>query len=241
MNNTVKRIELKYFIPSKYVDDLKYCLSKIMLEDKNNDESLGGYKITSLYFDTPDDSDLNQKLDGIIYREKYRLRVYDKNLSFGKFEVKRKLNQVVEKLSMQLSNGDINNILSGDFSCLEKNTDLAYVAHRLKYKNYSPIAIVEYFRQAYYLPLNRIRLTIDSGLSNYGFKKEFSNLERFKTNRVQKLGYDILEVKYEVSLPESIVSLLSQFPIRQSSISKYALSRVDSNTEPHGDNLVIPV
>tara|TARA_X000000950_G_scaffold275329_1_gene361549 strand:+ start:538 stop:711 length:174 start_codon:yes stop_codon:yes gene_type:complete len=30
------------------------------------------------------------------------------------------------------------------------------------------------------------------------------------------------------------------FPIRQSAISKYALSRVDSNTEPMGDNPVIP-
>ena len=79
MNNQFKRVEYKYFVPSKYVDDLKFCLSKIMLEDKNNKLSKG-YKITSLYFDTPDDQDLNQKLNGVIYREKYRIRIYDLSL-----------------------------------------------------------------------------------------------------------------------------------------------------------------
>ena len=120
---------------------------------------------------------INQKLDGIIYREKYRLRVYDKNTSFGKFEVKRKLNQVVEKLSMELTNVDVSNIITGDYSCLMNNADMAYVAYKLSYDNYSPKTIVEYFRKAYYLPFNRIRLTIDTGLSDYGFKDEFSNLD----------------------------------------------------------------
>ena len=92
MNVQVKRVEHKFYIPSKYVDDLKFCLSKVMLEDKNNKTS-GGYKITSLYFDTLDDQDFNQKLDGVIYREKYRIRIYDADRLFGKFEVKRKLNQ----------------------------------------------------------------------------------------------------------------------------------------------------
>ena len=43
-----------------------------------------------MYFDTPDDHDLNQKLNGVTFREKYRIRVYDKNSLFGKFEIKRK-------------------------------------------------------------------------------------------------------------------------------------------------------
>jgi hypothetical protein len=239
MKHKIERVEYKYFIPSKYVDDLKYCLSKVMLEDGNNKLS-GGYKITSLYFDSLDDKDLNQKLDGIIYREKYRLRIYDKDVSFGKFEVKRKLNQVIEKLSLELSSIDVKNVIAGDYSCLEADTDMSYVAKKLEYENYSPKAIIEYDRQAYYLPFNRIRVTIDSNLSNYGFKNEFSNFSHLRSHNIQKPGYDILEVKFEGSIPQSLLNLLSEFPVRQSSISKYALSRIDSNTEPHGDSLIIP-
>ena len=110
----------------------------------------------------------------------------------------------------------------------------------MEYNNYKPKTIVEYFRQAYYLPMNNIRVTIDSNLSGYGFKNEFSNIKSLKANKIQKLGYDILEVKFNGSIPRSILEMLSAFPIRQSAISKYALSRVDNNTEPMGDNPVIP-
>ena len=134
IEHKIKRVEYKYFIPSKYVDDLKYCLSKVMLEDSNN-KSSRGYKITSLYFDTLEDKDLNQELDRIIYREKYRLRVYDKDTSFGKFEVERKLNQVVEKLSMELTNVDVSNIITGDYMDYSMINNLLIISKDVVYKN----------------------------------------------------------------------------------------------------------
>ena len=235
----IKRVEHKFYIPSKYVEDIKLCLSKIMLEDNHN-ISPRGYKITSLYFDTPDDQDLNQKLDGVIYREKYRIRIYDSTNLYGKFEIKRKLNQVIEKESLKLSKKDILDIISGHYDKLKKSEGFKYVAHRMSYLGYTPKTIVEYYRSAYYLPINNIRVTIDSGLSNYGFKNDFINLRSFQPNNVQKNGYEILEVKFNGVMPRSILNLLSAFPIRQSAISKYALSRVDNNTEAMGDNPVIP-
>jgi len=239
MTDQLKRVEHKYFIPSKYVDDLKYCLSKIMIEDKNSKLS-GGYKITSLYFDTPDDHDLNQKLNGVIYREKYRIRIYDKNSSFGKFEIKRKLNQTIEKYSLKLTSNEIKSIISGDYSVLYKDSEFAYAGYRMSYNQYTPKTIVEYYRYAYYLPLNNIRVTIDSNLSNYGFKDNFLDINDFTPNKVKRLGHDILEVKFNNQIPRYILDVLSSFPIRQSAISKYALSRVDSNTESQGDSPHIP-
>lgn len=239
MTSQFKRVEHKYFVPSKYVDDLKYCLSKIMLEDKNNKLSKG-YKITSLYFDTPDDQDLNQKLNGIIYREKYRIRIYDKNILYGKFEIKRKSNQTIEKCSLDLNYDEMQSIVSGDYSILKKDPELAYVAHRMNYQKYSPKTLVEYYRHAYYLPLNNIRVTLDSNLSNYGFKNDLTDIDKLIPNKLKRLGHDILEVKFNDSIPRYILDVLSSFPIRQSAISKYALSRVDSNTEPKGDSPEIP-
>ena len=235
----IKRVEHKYFIPKMLVEEIKYSLSKIMLEDKNN-SGVSGYKITSIYYDTPFDDDLNQKLDGIIYREKYRLRVYDHSAKFGKFEIKRKLNYSIEKLSLELNEKEIRRLISSDFNPLCKHNEFEYAAHRMKYKHYTPKSIVEYDRFAFYLPVNNIRVTIDSNLSNYGFKSDFDNIQDQIPNRVQKRGYEILEVKYDGFIPKSILSILSSYPIRQSAISKYALSRIDNNTESQGDNLVIP-
>ena len=236
--NKVSRVEYKFYFPSKYIEDLKFCLSKVMLEDKHNKASKG-YKITSLYFDSIDDRDLNEKLDGIIYREKYRIRIYDADNLFGKFEIKRKLNQTIEKISLELSEEDIHSIISGNYSALEKNPEFSYASYRMQYYNYTPKTIVEYYRKAYYLPINNIRITIDSNLSNYGFKNDFLNLKYFKSNTIQKPGYEILEIKFNESIPRSILNILSAFPVRQSAISKYSLSRLDSNTESKGDEPLI--
>lgn len=45
------------------------------MEDKHN--GAGGYRIRSLYFDTLDDNDYRDKLDGMELRRKIRLRNYD--------------------------------------------------------------------------------------------------------------------------------------------------------------------
>ena len=101
----------------------------------------------------------------------------------------------------------------------------------MQYQKYAPKTVVEYYRNAYYLPLNNIRVTIDTNLSNYGFKDNFLEINELKPNKIKRLEHDILEVKFNGSIPRYIMNVLSSFPIRQSAISKYALSRVDSNTE----------
>lgn len=123
---------------------------------------------------------------------------------------------------------------------LEQDPEFAYAAHRMSYQNYMPKSIVEYYRHAYYLPINNIRITIDSNLSNYGFKDNFLDIGDLTPNKIKRLGHDILEVKFNQFIPRYILDVLSSFPIRQSAISKYALSRVDSNTESQGDSPEIP-
>ena len=44
----------------------------------------GSYRVTSLYFDTPYDTALREKLDGVDRREKFRLRYYGERPDFLK-------------------------------------------------------------------------------------------------------------------------------------------------------------
>lgn len=55
------------------------------------------YNMSSLYFDSIDDTDLKEKLDGILLREKYRIRIYDYQDEIIKFEVKRKTTALFPK------------------------------------------------------------------------------------------------------------------------------------------------
>ena len=57
----------------------------------------GSYQVTSLYFDTPYDAALREKLDGVNRREKFRLRYYGAAPSFLKLEKKFKLNGLLRQ------------------------------------------------------------------------------------------------------------------------------------------------
>ena len=51
----------------------------------------GRYLIRSLYFDTPEDRALREKLDGVSRREKFRIRYYNGDVSCIHLEKKSKI------------------------------------------------------------------------------------------------------------------------------------------------------
>ena len=236
--NKVLRQELKYFIKNIDSSSIEDFLKSVLIRDENCPDN--GYELSSLYFDTIDDQDFNQKLDGIIFREKYRIRIYNKNLDTAKFEIKRKLNNTIEKLSTKISKDDIAQLENKNFEVLNKYSGFEYAANRMQYLNYSPSVIVQYNRKAFLLPFNNIRITLDSNLRSYGFNVSLFNINKLKSAKVSKNELQIIEVKFENYLPEFILSFLSKFKAVRSSISKYALARVHSNTEIYGDDPIIP-
>lgn len=234
----VKRQELKYYFPTENTHLIKEILSTLLIPDPFNIGE-NGYEISSLYFDSLDDRDFNQKLDGVMYREKYRIRIYNKDTSFGKFEIKRKLNNVIDKISIKLSNKDMRSILDGNFQSIEKD-ETEYASKLIKMHHYSPKTIVSYNRYAFYLPYNNIRITIDSNLSSHGFNVDLLNIRTIEKNNINKRGYSVLEVKFENNLPNFIKQALSDLTFTRSAVSKYALSRIDNSTEINTDEPFIP-
>ena len=70
--NEVLRQEKKYAINLKDGTVLQGRLGAVMHGDVHNGSQ--GYVIRSLYFDTPDDQDFHDKIDGLELRRKIRLR-----------------------------------------------------------------------------------------------------------------------------------------------------------------------
>ena len=79
------RHEFKYMISQADYFILKYRLSKLFLRDGNTDAN-GEYRVRSLYFDTPDDRALRDKLNGVDNREKFRIRLYNGDTSYIRLE-----------------------------------------------------------------------------------------------------------------------------------------------------------
>jgi SPX domain protein involved in polyphosphate accumulation len=234
----VNRQEYKYYIKKEDLFFIKAYLKEVLINDIN---SVGDkYTISSLYFDTLNNDDYNQKLDGVMFREKYRIRIYNNDITSAKFEVKRKLNNCISKLSAKITEQDLVEIYKKNYSVLDKYKDLEYVSSRIGYMSYSPINIVTYDREAYTIPINNIRITIDSNLRTHGFNTDLFALNNAPTSIVQNNNLDILEVKFNNELPNFIKVFLSSFCSVRSAISKYALCRIHNNTEIKGDDPVIP-
>ena len=73
----VRREEYKYFINNADIYALKSLISEVMNIDTYAHPIKKHYTVTSLYFDTCLDNDLDEKLDGLLEREKIRLRIYN--------------------------------------------------------------------------------------------------------------------------------------------------------------------
>ena len=97
-NFNIKRQEYKYFINNADVYQLTSMLNSLMLIDEFSNSETKDYTVTSLYFETPDDDDLDEKLDGILIREKHRMRIYDNQYSNIKLDIDPYLSKTLDAI-----------------------------------------------------------------------------------------------------------------------------------------------
>ena len=102
--NEVLRQEKKFAINIADGVVLGGRLGAVMHADAHNGAQ--GYTIRSLYFDTPDDQDFTDKIDGLELRRKIRLRIYSPQSDFAMLEMKQKEGPYQRKRSLRLRRGD---------------------------------------------------------------------------------------------------------------------------------------
>ena len=185
----------------------------------------GSYRVTSLYFDTPYDSALREKLDGVNRREKFRLRYYGSDLSFLRLEKKYKVNGLCGKRSARLTREQAERLLRGDARFLLDTGDalLLELYSKIQGQGLRPKTIVRYDREAFLYAPGNVRITLDRDIRTGLGSVDFLNPGVFCV-RAASPG-TVLEVKYDAFLPE-IVRMAVQVPGRRAAAcSKYALCR----------------
>lgn len=218
------RHELKFKISNGCAEVLKSQLSLILDKDKNA-LSDGSYVIKSLYFDDINSNSYYEKLDGVLYRKKFRIRTYNDDDNFIRLEKKMKHNNLTSKEQMLISKGIYSKILDGKINEI-KNPEglLKEFLNDIKLKGLFPSIIVEYNRVAFIYPVSDVRITFDSniksGLYNYDLFDDKS-----PTYRVIENDKQVLEVKYNEVLPSHIANILSTVPSVREAVSKFAICR----------------
>ncbi|HIS69231.1 MAG TPA: polyphosphate polymerase domain-containing protein [Candidatus Gallacutalibacter stercoravium] len=218
------RHEFKHQINLREDLVLSQRLKKLFLHDKNAGPD-GTYRVTSLYFDTPYDGALREKIDGVNRREKFRLRYYGGDLSFIRLEKKFKVNGLCGKRSARITQEQAQRVLCGDFGFLLNCGEplLIEFYSKLQGKGLRPKTIVRYDREAFLYAPGNVRITLDRNIRTGLGSVDFFNLKNFHLRVLEQST--VLEVKYDAFLPD-LVRMAVQVPGRQAAAcSKYAACR----------------
>ena len=220
----VLRTEQKYRLNYVEMVRMSHRLTQVLRQDSHGGSD--GYPVRSLYFDTPDNTDFFDKLDGYECRRKIRLRIYSPDAGLAKLELKEKQGTLQRKRSLTLTREQAIAVSNGDYKpLLEYGSDFSLELYgRMMQFFYRPKCIVEYDRKAFVVAENDTRLTIDYNLrvaeaGNDLFTKDIAwyllNTDNSAT----------LEVKYNRFFLSYIKNLVSMPSYKQTSASKYAAAR----------------
>ena len=219
----VWRHEYKHWITPQEDWVLTRRLERLFEADRHAGPG-GVYRVNSLYFDTPADTALRQKLDGVDRREKFRLRYYGQDTGFLRLEKKSKKNGLCQKLSARLSEEEVRLLLAGQIDfLLHSGQPLLVELYSKMRAGLRPRTVVCYDRQAFVYRPGNVRITLDRDLRTCGDSTGFLSPGSFPLKPLDALT--VLEVKYNAFLPD-LVRLAVQTPDRRAgACSKYALCR----------------
>ncbi len=186
----------------------------------------GRYQIRSLYFDTPGDKALRQKIDGVNLREKFRIRYYNLDPSVIHLEKKARRSGLVVKFSAPLSAEEAQRIVDGDLDWMLScgRPLLQELCCKMRTQGLRPRTIVDYTREPYIYAPGNVRVTFD-----YNIRTGLGCTDFLNPDCITIPAGDapiLLEVKWDAFLPSIIRDAVQTGNLRASAFSKYAQCRI---------------
>ncbi len=203
---------------------LRQRLRAIMAPDPHAVD--GRYVIRSLYFDTPTDKALREKLDGVDRREKFRIRYYNRDTSMIHLEKKSKLGGLGNKQSAALTARQAQCIVDGDLHWMETHEHglVRELYAKMRVQGLRPRTIVDYTREPFVFAPGNVRVTLDYDIRTGLYSTDFLDPDCITIPAGD--APMILEVKWDNFLPDIIRDAVRLPGRRVSAFSKYAQSRI---------------
>ncbi len=226
MISRFNRYELKYLVHTSQREALLRKLRENMVTDPEGGES-GSYRVTSLYYDSPELHCYRAKVDGIKFRRKLRVRVYGEDPSPERpamIEIKQKHRRTVTKRRICVPLHEAHAICARTGSpSVTAPKDLEVVrevAHLVDALNLAPRCVISYRRQA--LMGSRfepgLRVTFDTDVAA---SRPTEDLNRGTRHLFVPRDYMIMEVKINDRVPMWMSGLLERHQCELRRVSKY--------------------
>lgn len=226
------RYELKYIVPLSVRDALLPTIEAYMKPDAEGGPT-GTYRVTSLYYDSPDLACYRSKIEGINYRRKVRIRRYGAlEPSLGPdapvmVEIKQRINRTTQKRRLPLPLGAAYSLCEGRELPVVSSTLDRVVAEEVMFLASSlqlrPACVIGYERRAFagsgYEP--GLRLTFDSRITTSDPSVGLSVPWEGQTLPVVDPGHVVLEVKANEVVPLWVSRLLASNGCVMVRFSKY--------------------
>jgi len=219
------RYEIKYAIPVSSLARLIPDLERFLERDDNGSVD-GFYSVASLYFDTPDLDCYRNKLDGLLFRRKLRIRIYPDRPEGPAFvEIKQRVNRTVQKRRLVMPLQDAYALCSGSTPPNLSDPDDQEVADEVHYLVTSlrlrPKNVIAYTRRAF------VGQKVDPGM-----RLTFDTLVRtrradfdLEVPHPMQIAFPahlaIMEVKANERVPHWLISLLARHECSLTRVSKY--------------------
>ncbi len=220
-----KRHEMKIAINDADATVLRQRLRLVARYDEHAPQ--GGYLVRSLYFDSPRDRALREKLDSVNNREKFRIRCYDRDFSFIQLEKKSKSNGLGEKAKARLTADEVSSLLAGNLAWMNDSSRpvLVELLSKIRSQGLRPKVVVEYRREPFVFGPGNVRVTLDSdvrtGMRSIAFLDPAMPLIPVPGDQ-----HGVLEVKWDAFLPDIIRDAVQLDGRRTAAFSKYAAARM---------------
>ncbi len=213
-----KRYELKYLITTEQRDMIKEEMAQYMTADK-----YGKSTIRNIYFDTPDYRLIRRSIEKPEYKEKLRIRSYqkaDKDTTVF-VELKKKYKKVVYKRRIAVREEDALSWIYGHNKPAKATQITKEIDYFIDfYKDLQPTVFLSYSREAFYSKTDStFRVTFDTDIC---CRFDALTLES-ESGGTPILGDDkvLMEIKCAGGIPLWMAHILSREKIVKTSFSKY--------------------
>lgn len=227
------RFEIKYLVPQDRADELRAELRRHMDDDAYSGDR--GYPITSVYYDTPRLRFYWEKIEGLRFRRKLRVRHYGTaaDLTPGSevfVEIKQRVNRVTQKRRVVLPYRDALRLCSpegyepdGEVGARER-AFLDEVSTLVGELDLRPTVTTGYHREAW---VGReadlgLRVTLDHRLR--GRDRDFHLASDSPDRLVLPARLAVLEIKADERVPAWVTDLTARMSLDVVRISKYCQS-----------------